>query len=422
MKKCFLLLLLSAICYGISVAQKITFPANAEAAGFSAERLKRIDVKLNEWVKKGWAPGAVGLVIHDGKVVYYNAVGYSDIAAKKQLQKDDIFRIASQTKAITSVAALILYEEGKFLLDDPVSNYIPSFKNPQVLDKFNSADSSYTTVPAKREVTIRDLLTHTSGIGYAQIGSPEANAIYAKAKLTPGLDVSNESLADAMTRLGKQPLFAQPGEKWIYGLNLDLLGYLVEIWSGKSLEDFFRERIFNPLGMKDTWFNLPASKGSRLVPVYGEDSVGNLFRFTTEGLGGDPSYPLKTKSYFSGGGGLSSTAYDYAIFLQMLLNGGVYNGQRIISRNTVRIMTQNQIGDVNFGEDKFGLGFALVTAKSSGKTLANEGTFSWGGAFTTSYWVDPKEKLVLVFYRQMLGTTHGNLSDYFRVLAYQALK
>lgn len=415
-------LLVTLILVSFLQAQKIELPASADAAGFSAERLKRLDYKMNEWVKKGWMPGGVGLVIHDGKIVYYKAAGNSDIDARKPMSKDDIFRIASQTKAITSVAIMILYEEGNFLLDDAVSKYIPAFANQTVLDKFNEADSSYTTVPAKRAVTIRDLLTHTSGIGYAQIGTKEATAIYTKNNITAGLDVKDDRLSDAMNRLGALPLMFQPGEKWMYGLNVDLLGYLVEIFSGKTLDEFFKVRIFQPLGMNDSYFNVPVSKASRLVPIYSEDSLGKLNKMTDPALGVGPDYPLHNKAYFSGGGGLSSTIYDYAIFLQMLLNGGIYNGTRILSKNSVSMMTRNQIGDVSFGDNKFGLGFAIVTEKGSAQLGDSEGTYSWGGAFTTSYWVDPKQKLVMLFYRQMLGTTHGDLSDYFRVLTYQAIK
>ena len=415
------MLIIAALFVQLVFAQKIINVESVESVGFSPERLKRIDDAMNDWVKQGWMNGAVGMIIRDGKIVYYKAAGYNDIDAKIPLPKDDIFRIASQTKAITSVAVMMLYEEGKFLLDDPVSKYIPSFSHEQVLDKFNETDSSYTTVPAKRDVTIRDLLTHTSGIDYAQIGSKEAKAIYAKNNITAGLDVHNDKLSDAMNRLGSLPLLHQPGEKWTYGLNIDLLGDLIEIWSGMTLDEFFHKRIFEPLGMNDSYFNVPKEKENRLVNLYQEDSLGHLIKQSGEALGVDVNYPLRTKTYFSGGGGLSSTIYDYAIFLQMLLNGGEYNGKRLLSRNTVRIMTMNQIGDIDFGNNKFGLGFAIVTEKSSGESPSQAGTFSWGGAFSTSYWVDPKEKMIVQFYRQLWGTTHGDLSEKFKVLAYSAL-
>jgi CubicO group peptidase (beta-lactamase class C family) len=275
----------------------------------------------------------------------------------------------------------------------------------------------FTTVAAKRDITIRDLLTHTSGIDYAQIGSKEAQAIYAKNNITAGLEVYNDKLSDAMNRLGKLPLMFQPGDQWRYGLNIDLLGAIVEVCSGISLDEFFRKKIFEPLGMKDTYFNVPQEKANRLVNLYLEDSTGKLVKADTNAvLGLHADYPLRKKTYFSGGGGLSSTIYDYAIFLQMLVNDGTYNGVRILSRNSVRMMTMNQIGDINFGQNKFGLGFAIVTEKGSGISLSQVGTFSWGGAFATSYWADPKEKMIVLFYRQLWGTTHGDLADNLKYL------
>jgi CubicO group peptidase (beta-lactamase class C family) len=404
-------------------AQKITPAADVAAAGFSAKRLQRIDQAMNEWAQKEWMNGGVALIIRNGKIVYYKAAGYNDIATKAPLQKESIFRIASQTKAITSVAIMMLFEEGKLLLDDAVSKYIPAFRKHTVLDKFNATDTSYTSTPAKREITIRDLLTHTSGLGYAQIGSKEANAIYAKNDITAGIGVSNSSLLEAMNRLGKLPLMHQPGERFTYGLNSDLLGCLVEVISGNSLDEFFKTRIFEPLGMKDTYFFIPKEKAGRLVNLYTEDSLGHLIKSDGNMLNGPTgvNYPLIKRSYYSGGAGLSSTAYDYAVFLQMLLNGGKYDGKQLLSRNSVRMMTMNQIGDLSLGADKFGLGFQVVTERGSARTPSNEGTFSWGGAFATSYWADPKEKMVIIFYRQLQGGSHGDVVEKFRALAYSAL-
>ncbi len=417
------LLLILFLIFSCSTPTEKTSPnitqGNPETGGFSSERLARLDSTMNNWVKNEWINGAVGLVIRNGKIVYYKSVGYNDLESKTPLDKEGIFRIASQTKAITSVAVMMLYEEGKFLLEDPVSKFIPSFANAQVLDKFNDKDTTYTTLPAKRKVTIRDLLTHTSGIGYAQIGSKEANSIYAKNKITAGLDVSEGTLADAMTRLGELPLMHQPGAQWTYGLNTDLLGRLVEIWSGKTLEDFFKERIFKPLDMKDTYFNVPEEKRSRLVNFFMEDSTG-LKKFETA-LGGDMNFPIHKKSYFSGGGGLSSTIFDYAIFLQMMLNGGEYNGKRLLSRNTVRMMTMNQIGELDLEGNKFGLGFGIVTEKGSSLFPHQAGTYSWGGAFSTTYWVDPKENMVVLLYRQMWGAHGTDVDQTFKVLVYQAI-
>jgi CubicO group peptidase (beta-lactamase class C family) len=411
----------------IAFAQSTQWPvlkeSAPESAGFSAERLARIDKAVNEAVDKGWMNGGVAMIVRNGKIVYYKAFGYNDVDAKKPLQRDGIFRIASQTKAITSVAVMMLYEEGKFMLDDPISNYIPEFKNPKVLDKYNAADTTYTTVPAKREVTIRDLLTHTSGIGYAQIGSAQQNAIYYKAGVVGGIGVEGLVLADKMKILARQPLFHQPGERWTYGLNTDLLGYLVEVVSGMPLDQFFRTRIFEPLGMKDTYFFLPKDKQQRLVNLYTEDSTGKIMQMTTKRwLNGDfyRDYPNFNGTYFSGGGGLSSTVYDYAVFLQMLLNGGIYNGKRLLSHNTVRMMTMNQIGTIP-GREKFGLGFGITSETGSARIPPQEGTFEWGGMFATTYWVDPKEKLIGLFYRNIYPTRQGSFGDKYKVLVYQAI-
>lgn len=425
MKKIYCIGLLLA-CVSVVAAQHpvITPAVTAEAAGFSTERLTRIDKVMNEYVDKGKMNGAVALIIHNGKIAYYKSFGYNDVEAGIPLKKDAIFRIASQTKAITSVAVMMLYEEGRFMLDDPISLYIPAFKKPRVLEQFNAKDTTFTTIPAKREVTIRDLLTHTSGIGYAQIGSREANAIYAKAGVVGGIGVDRIVLADKMKILGTQPLFHQPGEKFTYGLNTDVLGYLVEVVSGMSLDEFFRKRIFEPLGMKDTYFYLPKEKQSRLAMLYTEDSVGKAVKMPEKYvLNGEfnRDYPNTDGTYFSGGGGLSSTIYDYAIFLQMLLNDGEYNGKHLLARNTVRMMTMNQIGDIDRGANKFGLGFGITTEKGSAQLPTQEGTFEWGGMFSTTYWVDPKEKIVALIYRNIFPTRYGNLANIYKVLVYQAI-
>ena len=242
----------------------------------SEERLQRVDGLMQQYIDSGWINGATAIIARNGKIIYYKGLGYDDAGTKKPLQKDAIMRIASQTKAITSVAVMMLYEEGKFLLDDAVSKYIPEFKNPVVLDSFNESDTTYTTVPAKSEITIRQLLTHTSGIQYAQIGSKIFKAIYAKAGIVAGIGVDRIKLADVMKKLGPLPLAHQPGEKFTYGLNTDLLGYLVEVVSGMSFDVFLKKRIFDPLGMKDTWFYLPADKQNRLAALYTEDDSKHI--------------------------------------------------------------------------------------------------------------------------------------------------
>lgn len=420
------ILLLVFIAY--AYPQHVLTAGSPESGGFSASRLARLDSGMSHWVKDKWVNGSVALIARHGKIVFYKAYGYNDPATRQPLARDGIFRIASQTKAITTVAVMMLWEEGKFSLDDPVSMYIPAFANERVLDSYNPADTTYTTVPAKRQVTIRDLLTHTSGIGYPAIGTPAENAIYAKAKVTGGVGVKDQKLSDAMNTLGGLPLFFQPGTQWKYGLNMDVLGYLVELWSGMTLEEFFTRRIFEPLGMKDTYFNVPASKGSRLVNFFMGDSTGTITKTaTTFGGALDMNFPLQHTDYFSGGGGLSSTIYDYAVFLQLLLNGGEYNGVRLLARNTVRMMTMNQIGELHptIGEnarvDKFGFGFYIVSPAGSALGPSQEGTYLWGGVFSTGYWVDPKEDMIVLIYRQMWGPDVGKTDKMFKPLVYQAI-
>ena len=409
-----------------STAQKTIALQPTIAPGVSAERLTRIDKLLQEYVDKQWIGGATAIVVKDGKTIYHKSIGYKDIDKKTPVTNDAIYRIASQTKAITSTAIMMLYEEGKILLDDPLSKYIPEYKNPKVLDTYNEKDTTYTTVPAKREITIRDLLTHTSGIGYAQIGNPRMNAIYYKANVWGGIGVSNIVLADKMKLMAALPLFNQPGEQWTYGLNTDLLGYLVEVVSGLNLDQFFRQKIFEPLDMKDTYFYLPSSKQSRLISLATEDKEKKAIKApATININGTfySDYPNSNGTYLSGGGGLSSTAYDYAIFMQMLLNNGIYNGKRILSKTSVRMMTTNQVGALGFRNgNNFGLGFEIVTKEGSAKTPFSVGTFSWGGMFSSTYWIDPKEKIVAQLFINQYPNTHSEIQHKFKMMVYQAIE
>ena len=403
----------------LSAQQLVEAPA--ESVGMSSERLKRIDKVLQNYIDKQQVAGAVAIIVRNGKIVYYKGIGTDDRDASTPIKRDAIFRIASQTKAITSTAIMMLYEEGKFLLDEPVSKYIPSFKNPQILDQFNKADSSYTVKPAKDEITIRQLLTHTSGIGYAAIGSPESNAIYAKNNIPSGIGTPDYKLADVITRLGRMPLLHEPGEKFTYGLSSDVLGYLVEILSGKSLDSFLSERIFEPLGMKDTYFYLPENKKNRLLKLYSQDEDGKLIKAQNR-PGFRPDFPNENGTFYSGGGGLASTALDYAIFLQTFLNGGQYNGKRILSPAVIRMMIQNQIGDVDAGQSKFGLGFSITTEKEAALLPVSVGSFDWGGMFGTTYWADPKEKIVALLMTQKYpNSVRGEMRDKYKVLVYQAI-
>src|SRR5258706_3643560 len=389
-----------------------------EDAGMSSDRLARVDNVVNDYVAKKWIPGAVVFVARNGKVVYHKAYGVSDVDKQTPLKKDDIFRIASQTKAITSTAVLMLYEEGKLLLDDPLSKYVPEFKNPKVLVSFNEKDSSYTTEPAKSEITIRQLLTHTSGIDYSEIGSKELTAIYAKAKIPSGIGTPNFKLGEKMKALGTLPLRHQPGDRFTYGLNSDVLGYLVEVLSGTNFDAFLKKRIFEPLGMNDTYFYLPRERYNRLVTV--SEEKDGMIRKAVATKDRNPDYPNTAGTYFSGGAGLSSTVEDYGKFLQMFLNGGIYNGNRILGRKTIELMMTNQLKDTD-DDFQFGLGFGLETIKNDRLSPASIGSFSWGGYFSTSYWGDPKEKIVGLIFKQISPTAHGDEDDKFKELVYQAI-
>ncbi len=419
---------LNTICAVISFSLLTPF-ANAQEISADAKqnltvnysRLQRIDTLINDYISKNWLKSAVTLVVKDNQLIQYKGYGYADAETKKPLQKDAIFRIMSQTKAITSVGIMILYEQGKLLLDEPIADFIPEFKDPVVINKYNTGDTTYTTIPAKRNITFRDLLTHTSGLGYADIGTPTANAVYAKAVIPSGLGYFNESLLNKMKALAKLPLMFQPGEQFQYGLNSDLLGCLIEVISGMNLEYFFRKNIFDPLGMKDTYFNLPQTKANRLAPVYTEDSLHHIIKWSHTFRHIDPDYPLMKKNYFSGGAGLSSTAFDYAIFLQMMLNGGIYNKHRILAPRSVQLMTRGQLDFLYNGVDNFGLGFGITSAKSAARTPRSEGSFAWGGYYGTTYWADPKQHMVCLIMTQHNPNSHGDIASKFETLVYASL-
>jgi len=398
---------------------KVFVPAKPEAAGMSTERLSKIDGFMNDLVAKNAIPGSVVFVARNGKIVLHKAYGYDDIETKTPLKKDHIFRIASQTKAITSIAAMMLYEDGKFNLDDPVSKFIPEFKKPVILKTFNEADSSYTSEPAKKEITVRHLLTHTGGLGYAGIGSKEMKAVYAKAGVPSGVGNSSNILLDKMKILGRQPLMHEPGEKFTYSLGVDVLGALAEIWSGKTLAEYFKEKIFTPLGMNDTYFYLPKDKQSRLTILY-EEQDGKLQKKRSS-VEGDVNYPCLEGTYYSGGAGLSSSIEDYAKFLQMVLNGGTYNGKRLLGRKTVELILTNQIQPKVSETTQFGLGFQVETPLNDYLSPQSLGSFSWGGMFNTQYWADPKEHLVGLVYTQIWPTTNGRITDKFKELVYQSI-
>ena len=396
--------------------------ASAGDAGMSEERLMRIDAMLTEAVAQNQIPGAVALVARNGKIVYHKAFGMADNEAGRSLQRDDIFRIASQTKAITSTAVMMLWEEGKFALDDPISLYIPEFENPLIFEAFNEADSSFTGRPATKSITIRHLLTHTSGIGYGMIDDDNFRKIYQKAGIIDAFTTEDRSIEENIKRLAKLPLHHEPGEKYTYSEGLDVLGYFIEIISGLPFDRFLKERIFDPLGMEDTYFYLPDSKAERLVPVQNR-AAGVWTRFEADKYY-DPDYPVKgAKTFFSGGGGLSSTAADYARFLQMYLNNGEYNGKRLLSRTTVQTIMTNQVGDLlgDFGND-YGLAFGILDETGVARGgRGSLGTFEWGGYFNTQYFADPVEQSIGILMKQTRDGRSDETGWKFRLLVGQAI-
>ena len=405
---------------------------NPETEGISSERLQQLDANIKQWIKEEQLNGATAIILRNGKIVYQRSFGFANIDQNIPMKNDHIFRIASMTKPIISVAAMMLYEDGKFLLTDPIAKFIPEFKNPVVVDKYNASDTTYTTVPAKREITIRDIFTHTSGIGYAQIGTAQANAIYYKNKINGGIGTPFSTLKEVISQLAKLPLFAQPGEQFYYGLNTDVLGYLIEVISGMPLDKYLKQKIFDPLGMKDTYFFLPREKQSRLVELYTQQGNQTKLRIqdsliSLNGIFYRDFPKTPGGSFFSGGAGLASTAYDYALFGQMLLNGGALFGKRILSPATIELMTSNQIGDLLMWGDanktrRFGLGFGILTDYAERTTMIPEGSYGWDGMFASHYWTDPKNKMVVVFMRNIWPTDHWDYGDRIKPLIYQALK
>lgn len=421
MKKLSLLLIL-ILSITVTYAQVLERKIVLNHPKIDYNNLDLIHKTVQEYIDKHQEAGIVSLVVKDNLLVHYQGHGYADWDKKTPMSPDAIFRIMSQTKAITSLAAMQLFEQGKFQLDQNISDFIPEFKNPRVVASFNPTDSSYTTVPAKREITFRDLLTHSSGIDYAGIGSPTMRAIYEKNQVPSGLGVFNFTLLEKMKELGKLPLIHHPGEKFTYGLNTDVLGCLVEIISGESLEQYFHKHIFEPMGMKDSYFNLPAEKGSRMPTVYTENDRGEMIVWAPSFRNIDPSYPLMKKTFFSGGAGMVATAYDYAIFLQMLLNGGKYNGKQIISRKTAKLMVSPQTEPGELRENPFSLGFEITSKRSAHRSMRSEGSFAWGGYYGTTYWADPKENLIVLLMSQHTPKAHGDLFGKLENIIYSSLK
>ena len=394
--------------------------APAASLGFAPERLARIDSFLERAVDDNRMAGAVAFVMRDGQVAYEKAFGWADKEAGRRMTTDAIFRIASQSKAITSAALLSLVEEGKLSIDDPVSRFIPTFAHTTVATPGSMGPA---IVPAKRAIQIRDLLTHTAGISY---GTDAAVAsLYEPKALGPAAGYGwytadkDEPICQTMERLGTLPFVAQPGEQFVYGYNTDILGCVAERASGMPLDELIRARITKPLGMGDTHFFLPPDKRDRLVAVYASDSSDHIVR-APEGARGQGHYATGPRRSFSGGAGIVSTARDYARFLEAIRNGGALEGSRILAPHTVALMTTNQIGTL-FNPNGLGFGFGFETVDRYGADgMASVGTFEWGGAYGSNYKVDPKERLVMVFMINQLPN-RSDVAAKFPTLVYQAL-
>jgi CubicO group peptidase (beta-lactamase class C family) len=405
-----LLLLSAATAYSFEAAQP-------EKVGMSSERLGRLSEELREYVGDQRLAGAVVLVTRRGKVVFHEAFGERDVEADAPMRKDAIFRIASQTKAIVSVAAMILQEEGELLVSDPVGKYLPGFLETTVAVPRDGG--GYDVVAAERPITIRDLLTHTSGFEY---GVGIAADRWEEAGIQGWYFADrDEPVAETVARMAKLPAEAQPGEAWVYGYNTDILGAVIERASGQPLDKFISERILQPLGMMNTHFYLPPAKRDRLAVVYSATEDG-IERAPAHGSSGQGAYVDGPRKSFSGGAGLLSTAEDYARFLQMMLNGGELDGQRVLSPKTVELMTVDHLGDVAFSPGEgFGLGFYVVEDLGARGAPGSVGEFGWGGAYHSQYWVDPAEELVVVYMTQLIPA--GDIDDTakLRALVYQAI-
>jgi CubicO group peptidase (beta-lactamase class C family) len=396
--------------------------AKPESVGLSSERLERIAAAVQHGIDEKRIAGAVTLVARRGHIAWLKAQGMQDREASKPMPTDAIFRICSMSKAITSLAVMMLYEEGNFLLEDPVSKYIPEFRNPKVLVK-PASGASYT-IPAKREITIRNLLTHTSGMTYPW--NDDLGQMYKDAKVADGLSQYDGTIGDSVKRLAGLPLLFNPGERFEYSLGVDVLGYLVEVISGQTFNDFLHTRVFEPLGMHDTYFYPPEDKLNRLATAYTWYPGKGLARFPDTPIVEGPfsysaDYPSRgPKKLYSGGAGLCSTAEDYARFCQLMLDGGKVGNKRLLSRKSVELMIHDQLGKID-GNQAFGLGFGILGVKGPLAELGSPGEYNWGGFFYTSFSIDPTEQMITVFMAQVHPDSGRNLEGLFHTLAYQAI-
>jgi CubicO group peptidase (beta-lactamase class C family) len=417
-----LLSTLLVVCLAQPVPGQMLPAATPDQIGLSTQRLDRIKAVMQDYVDRGRIAGVVTVVARGGKIAVFDAYGRMDIERNLPMRKDVIVRMASMSKAVTSVAAMILVEEGRLQLSEPVSKYIPAFKQTTVAvppPAGTPGSGRYGLVPAKREITIRDLLTHTAGISYGQ-GNPAEAQYKAAGILGWYLGDQKDPIGRIAERLAGLPFDAQPGEKYVYGYNTDILGAVIEKASGMPLDQFFRTRIFEPLKMVDSSFFLPPEKKDRLATVYSARAEG-LVRAPDPGMGqGD--YVEGPRACFSGGAGLLSTPMDYTRFLQMLLNGGELDGAQILGPKTVELMTVNHVGSLyGDGAMGFGLGFEVIEQLGKAGRYGSVGAYGWGSAYYQRYFVDPQEKLIAVFFSQLVPAGGLDLDSKYRTLVYQSI-
>jgi CubicO group peptidase (beta-lactamase class C family) len=392
----------------------------------NAERLAVLEAFVQQSVTDGTIPGGVFQLNLKGETIFNKTVGHIDVEKSRAYKEDDIFRIASMTKAYTSVSIMQLYENGQLLIDDPVSKYIPAFADTKVMDTFNPVDSSYTTKDLDRPISIRHLLTHTSGIYYGAFMQNEFRAISIKNNgMLYGLSHPEITTEQMVNHIATLPLVHQPGEKWTYGLNMEVLGYIVEVVSGKPLGEYIRDHITGPLGLDDTAFYFPKSKASRIVPVFMQLESGVHMNPDSNLM-----YPLAGFTHhYAGGGGMSSTASDYMRFIEALQNGGSIDGVRILGRKTVEYMSSQQTahltpdvkGSVRPEGNGFGLGFQVLTDASLGATPMSQGTYSWGGYFNTKFWIDTEEELSFVGMTQVVPFRNEEFWEKLYAIIYSSL-
>lgn len=420
MKKLALFIFLMGWILPISLIAQALTEVVPESVGLSSERLDRLSNTMQKYVDEEKLSGSVVLVARKGQIAYFEAFGQSDIETQTLMDKQTIFRIASQTKAIVSAGVMLLQEEGQLLINDPVGKYLPAFKETTVAEP--KEEGGYNIVKAKRAITIRDLLTHTAGIGYGY--GPAADR-WAEAGIQGWYFADREEAIQAtVNRIATLPFDAHPGESFVYGYNTDILGALIEVVSGTPLDDFLQKRILDPLDMQDTHFYLPKEKAKRLATVYSL-SNGKFFKANAANpMQNQGAYVDGPRKSFSGGAGYLSTAEDYATFLQMMLNKGTLNGKRLLSRKTVELMTTNHLSEGMYtwqAGTGFGLGFSVLDNLGTRGTLGTEGEFAWGGAYHSSYWVDPDEELVVVYFTQLIPASGVDDHSKLRALVYQAI-